>query len=49
MATCKECGTLLPMDYFLIGVCRKCLDTHSQTEYDTDITEYNLLGDNEDD
>ena len=34
MATCKECGALLPMDYLLIGICRMCLDIQTQDEYD---------------
>lgn len=44
MATCKECGKLLPMDYFLIGICQQCVDNPTEVEYDSgDINLYSFL------
>lgn len=44
MATCKECGKLLPMGYFLIGICQQCVDNPTEVEYDSgDINLYSFL------
>ena len=49
MALCKECGALLPMDYFLVGICQKCLDHPTEMDYDTtDLTAFTFLEDCDD-
>ena len=50
MATCKECGALLPMDYLLIGICRMCLDIQTEDEYDNtcdDLCSYAFMEEND--
>lgn len=54
MATCKDCGALLPMDYFLLDKCRYCIDTQTEVDYTddcmdtTDMTSFSFLEDYDD-
>ena len=50
MAICKECGALLPMDYFAIDLCQLCLDNPTEMEYTAadDLTSFSFLEDYDD-